>query len=153
MSKGFLCSSISQGSYLICDKQRRNSTRSSFRDVSWLTMIGFFGINHHDFLQLKESLYLKWIQKWWENTPSYSLSLKLVFRFVNIQNLMPSLTWKYMSDLCGWGYRWVSALVKCGVSVMWMISVYYLCIPTVITINRVRGHDSMIQLFFHCWEN
>lgn len=44
MSKVFLCSSFSQGSHLICDKQRRNSTRSSFRDVSWLTMIGFFGI-------------------------------------------------------------------------------------------------------------
>lgn len=55
MSKGFLCSSASQGSYLICDTQGRSSTRSSFRDVSWLTMIGFFGINHHDFLQLKES--------------------------------------------------------------------------------------------------
>lgn len=55
MSEVFLYSSFSQGSYLICDKQRRNSTRSSFRDVSWLTMIGFFGINHHDFLQLKES--------------------------------------------------------------------------------------------------
>lgn len=49
MSKGFLCSSSSQGIYLICDKQRRNSTWSSFRDVSWLTMIGFFGINHHEF--------------------------------------------------------------------------------------------------------
>lgn len=54
MSKGFLCSSFSQGGYLICAKQRRNSTRSSFRNDSWLTMIGFFGINHHDFLQLKE---------------------------------------------------------------------------------------------------
>lgn len=55
MSKGFLCSGVSQGSYLICDQRRRNSARSSFRDGSWLTMIGFFGINHHDFLQLKES--------------------------------------------------------------------------------------------------
>lgn len=59
MSEGFLCSSFSQGHHLICDKQRRNSTGSSFRDVPWLTMIGFFGINHHDFLQLKNSLHLK----------------------------------------------------------------------------------------------
>lgn len=51
MSNGFLSSSFAQGGYLICEKRRRNS----IRNVTWLTMIGFFGINHHDFLQLKQS--------------------------------------------------------------------------------------------------
>lgn len=95
MSEVFLYSSFSQGSYLICDKQRRNSTRSSFQDVSWLTMIGFFGINHHDFLQLKESSLFEMYTVMIENQPHHLASSKLMLSFVKTQNLLHTLTWKY----------------------------------------------------------